>query len=322
MDKSAPDIATILLTGGCGFIGSNLADKLLDQGHRVINLDNLDPFYSSDIKLKNIDRAQQYDHYEFIEGDILDDGLLDQIFSKHDIELVIHLAAKAGVRNSLMHPVAYYQTNVTGTLRILEKMRTHGVRKMVLASSSSVYGNNEKLPFSEEDFVDHPVSPYAATKKATELMAYHYCHLYDFDITCLRFFTVYGRRQRPEMAIANFTNKIIAKQAITVYGDGSSSRDYTYIDDILQGIISSMVHLRGFEVINLGESQTTTLHQLIQLIESNLGQKAVIHRLPMQPGDVMATYADITKAKRVLGYEPTTLIEDGIKKYTDWVKTH
>ena len=308
----------ILITGAAGFIGSHLAERLLTAGHKVIGMDNLDPYYDPAIKKGNLKTAQSHSDYQFFEGDIRDADILHSIFVNNNIDLIVHLAAKAGVRPSLTQAPLYYDVNVTGTLNLLETMRQFEVRKMIFASSSSVYGNNKKVPFSELDPVDHPISPYAATKKSGELMCYNYHHLFDFDIFCLRYFTVYGPRQRPEMAISYFTKNIKDGKSIRVFGDGTSRRDYTYIDDIVQGVCKSIENLSGYEVINLGESATITLTDLIGTIEDVVGKKAIIERLPMQPGDVNQTFADITKARTLLGYNPTTLVRDGIEKYYEW----
>lgn len=308
----------ILVTGGAGFIGSNLVDELLHAKHEVIVIDNFDPFYDPVIKENNILKAQDYDHYHLYRYDITDSNHLSEVFDNHEIEVVIHLAAKAGVRPSIQDPKGYYETNVKGGVNILEECRQHHVNKIVFASSSSVYGNNKKVPFSETDNVDYPISPYAATKKAGELLCYNYHHLYNMNIFCMRFFTVYGRRGRPEMAIAKFTKMIDKGETIPVYGFGEPKRDYTYIDDILQGIIHSIDRVEGYEIFNLGESSTIRLDGLIGLIETGLGKKADKEMLPMQPGDVIETYADISKAKEMLNYNPTTPIEAGIRKYIDW----
>lgn len=310
----------ILITGGAGFIGSNLTDKLLVLGHRVICIDNFDSFYNPEIKRNNIKQALEHDFYTLVEGDIRDAKVLDNIFKTQAIDIVVHLAARAGVRPSIEQPELYYDVNVTGTLTILEAMRRHHVTKMAFASSSSVYGNNDKVPFAETDFVDNPISPYAASKKAGELMCYTYSHLYNFDISCLRFFTVYGPRQRPEMAISLFTNNILNKKPIKMFGDGLTKRDYTYIDDIVQGVERVIENLSGYEVYNLGESQTISLADLVYNIEQAIGTKAIIEQHPMQSGDVNITFADISKAKQKIGYNPTTNIYSGIKKYVDWVK--
>jgi UDP-glucuronate 4-epimerase len=311
---------TVLITGGAGFIGSTIADRLLEEGKKVVVIDNMDDYYDPALKERNIAKAEKSDRYRFYRGDIRDAALLGQIFSENSIELVIHLAAKAGVRPSLVDPELYYDVNVMGTLRLLEAMRSAGVKKLLFASSSSVYGNNKKTPFSESDNVDFPISPYAASKKAGELLCYNYHHLYDFDIFCLRYFTVYGPRQRPEMAISLFTRHIRDGLPIKMFGDGSSARDYTFIDDIVQGVLLAAEKLKGYDIINLGESSTISLKGMIETVEKVVGKKALIEQHPMQPGDVNLTYADISRAREKLGYQPTTDVESGIKKYYNWLE--
>lgn len=310
----------ILVTGGAGFIGSQLVEKLLSEGREVVSLDNFDTFYDPKIKRENIRAAKANKNYTLIEGDIRDVSALQQCFTNKKIEVVVHLAARAGVRPSIQHPELYYDVNVIGTLRLLEAMRSFNVKKFVFASSSSVYGNNVKVPFSESDPVDNPISPYAATKKAGELLCHTYHHLYNFDIYCLRFFTAYGPRQRPEMAIHSFTRNIMDGTPITMYGDGSTRRDYTYVDDIVSGIIRASERVKGYEIVNLGESRTTTLIDLIHIIERGIGKKANIQQMPEQPGDVNITYADIRKAKELLDYNPATSIEGGVNKFVSWIK--
>lgn len=311
----------ILLTGGAGFIGSNLAEQLLAIEHQVLCIDNLDHFYDVEIKKLNIAKALTHPNYTFQKGDIRDKELVEECFINFQPELVIHLAARAGVRPSIQQPALYYSVNIDGTLNLLEAMKNHGVKKMLFASSSSVYGNNKKVPFAETDNVDHPISPYAATKKSGELLCYNYHHLYGLDIFCMRFFSVYGPRQRPEMAISAFTRKILAGTPIQMFGDGSSERDYTYVDDIVQGMLLSMEKLKGYEVLNLGESNTISLANLILTIEKALDKKAIIDELPPQPGDVQITYADISKAKKLIGYQPQTTIQEGVNKYIAWYQS-
>jgi UDP-glucuronate 4-epimerase len=313
---------TILVTGGAGFIGSNLIEKLTNENHNVFCLDNFDTFYDPLIKRQNIEKCLVKSNYTLIEGDIRDKNLLNKIFAENEIELVIHLAARAGVRPSILEPELYYDINVFGTLILLEAMKAANVRRLLFASSSSVYGNNKKVPFSENDNVDFPISPYAATKKAGELLCHTYHNLYGFDIFCLRFFSVYGPRQRPEMAIHNFARKILDGRPISVYGDGTSKRDYTFIDDIVNGTISAMHNLKGYEIINLGESKTYSLNTVVALLEKSLSKKAIINKLPFQPGDVHLTNADITKAKRFLDYNPATSLEDGVSKFINWLRTN
>jgi len=308
----------IIVTGAAGFIGSHLCEKLLSQNHLVLGIDNFDPFYDKRIKEKNLENAFKGNSFKLFEVDILEKSKLSQIFRENQIDLVIHIAAKAGVRPSIKDPIGYYNTNVIGTLNILEVMKKNGVKKMIFASSSSVYGNNNKTPFSETDTVDNPISPYAASKKAGELLCHTYHHLYDFDIYALRFFTVYGPRQRPDLAIHKFSRLIRERKPIPFYGDGSSGRDYTFIDDIIDGIIAALERLKGFEVFNIGESKIILLSQMISVLESALGKKAILERLPLQPGDVQLTYADISKARKMLNYQPKINFEDGIDEFVRW----
>jgi len=310
----------ILVTGGAGFIGSNLVEHLLNEGQRVICLDNFDPYYDVAIKKKNIEIAAKSPKFTFLNADILDSKALTSCFEKHQIDIVIHLAAKAGVRPSLSDPKGYYDVNVSGTLNLLETMKKFGVKKMVFASSSSVYGNNTKIPFSETDIVDFPISPYAATKKAGELLCHTYHHLYDFDIFCLRFFTVYGPRQRPDLAIYKFTKAILNGEPIPFYGDGSNKRDYTHISDIVQGIQAALNNLSGFEIINLGESTPISLSELVNYLEEFTGGKAQLNKLPLQQGDVNITYADIEKARNLIGYSPKMDIHEGFKSFVQWYR--
>ena len=322
------------VTGGAGFIGSHLCEALLRDGRIVLTLDNFDPFYDPKIKQHNIDSIQKMmreeeieaSHFKLIKGDIRDRELLKKIFSElkqYDKAItILHIAAKAGVRPSIDNAPLYTDVNIIGTQNIFEVAKSFGVQKIIYASSSSVYGENKKVPFSEEDNVDSPISPYAMTKKSNELLAHTYHHLYSIDTIGLRFFTVYGPRQRPDLAINKFTRMIDSGEAIPFYGDGSTRRDYTYIDDIIDGVLRALdyieVHDNIYEILNLGESQTTTLRELVSHIENAVGKKAIINHLPLQPGDVPQTYADISKAKRVIGYQPTTLISEGITKYVAW----
>lgn len=308
----------VFVTGCAGFIGSNLIDRLLGLGHEIIGIDNFDSFYNKLIKYSNIENALKNPQFHFMEGDIRDVSFLESCFKHEIIDLVIHLAAKAGVRPSIFNPQSYYDINVIGTLNILECMKAFSVNKMLFASSSSVYGNNHIIPFSETDNVDSPISPYAATKKAGELLCHTYHYLYQFDIFCLRFFTVYGPRQRPDLAIHKFTNQIIQNQTIEIYGDGKTSRDYTYINDIIDGIVKAKEHLKGFNIINLGESKTIDLNTMIEVLENQLGKKAAKKYWPNQLGDVDITFANISKAKEILGYNPSWTIEDGIRAFVKW----
>ncbi|RLD52055.1 MAG: epimerase [Bacteroidetes bacterium] len=308
----------VLVTGGAGFIGSHSCEKLIELGHQVVCLDNFNDYYNPDIKRKNISSLSAGSNFHLMEGDIRDKAFLDTVFTQHKIALVIHLAAMAGVRPSIADPELYYDVNVNGTLFLLESMKKYDVTKLLFASSSSVYGNNKKVPFSETDNVDFPISPYAASKKAGELLCHTYHHLYRFDISCLRFFTVYGPRQRPDLAIHKFTNAIAAGKTIDMYGDGSTARDYTYIDDIVSGIIAAMNHIGGYEIFNLGESQTISLSEMIVTIEKHLDKKANKNYMPMQPGDVNITWANVSKAKMSLGYNPQKDFDDGIVEFIKW----
>ncbi|MGA0559086.1 NAD-dependent epimerase/dehydratase family protein [Larkinella sp. VNQ87] len=309
---------TILLTGGAGFIGSNLGQQLLAEGHQVVCLDNLDTYYDPDIKWSNVQTSLSNPAYQFHQGDIRDTELVNTLFQTYGFEAVIHLAARAGVRPSVQDPALYYDVNVNGTLTLLQAMQRSGVQKMVYASSSSVYGDSPRVPFAENDTADKPLSPYAASKRAAELLCHTFHHLYGFDIFCLRFFTVYGPHQRPEMAISQFTDNILNGKPITVFGDGSTARDYTYVTDIVNGIIQSLNNLQGYEVLNIGGSDPISLAGLVQVIERAVGQTALIDRQPMQPGDVQQTYASIEKAAQLIGYQPAVRIEDGIQRFVDW----
>jgi len=309
---------TILITGGAGFIGSNLVDTLLRLGNKVICYDNFDNFYDRTIKENNIKEALKNPSFILQEADIRSMECLQDCFNEQRPDIVIHLAAKAGVRHSLENPELYYDVNVLGTLNILEAMKKFGIKKMIFASSSSVYGNNKKIPFAEDDPVDTPISPYAATKKASELLCHTYNYLYNIDIFVLRFFTVFGPRQRPDLAIHKFTNLIKEGKPIPFYGDGYESRDYTYIDDIIQGIVKSLEKLKGYEIINLGNSKTIKLFEMVKCIENALQRKAIIEKYPKQPGDVLTTFADISKAKNLIDYSPLTAFNEGVINFIKW----
>jgi UDP-glucuronate 4-epimerase len=312
----------VLVTGGIGFIGSHLCERLLTEGHAIVCLDNFDPFYDPVIKRRNLKEIQEGGggSFQFVEGDIRDKRLVEDLFRRSSFDLIVHLAARAGVRPSIQQPLLYEEVNVTGTLNLLEACREFGVRDLIFGSSSSVYGKNTKVPFAEGDPLDAMISPYAVTKRVGELYCYAYHDLYGLNIFCLRFFTVYGPRQRPEMAIHKFTRLIHEGNKIPVYGNGTSRRDYTYIDDIIGGIMGAINNLRGYDIFNLGESQTTPLRELISLIEGALGKKAEVEELPDQPGDVPITYADIGKARRVLGYDPRVKVEEGVKRFARWFR--
>lgn len=311
----------ILITGAAGFIGSSLTDRLLARGDEVLGFDNFDPFYDRKLKEKNISDALLNKKFKLIEADIRDSEAVNKAFD-FEPDVVVHLAAKAGVRPSIEDPVSYQEVNINGTVNILEAVRNSSCSNVVFASSSSVYGNNKKVPFSEADPVDHPISPYAATKKAGELICHTYHHLFDLNIFCLRFFTVYGPRQRPDLAIRKFTNLISSGKTIKMFGDGSTSRDYTYIDDILQGVVNSIDRCNGFEIFNLGESSPVLLKDLIYCIADKLDLKPDIKVEAMQPGDVDQTYADISKAEKLLDYHPVTDIESGMKSFIKWFRSN
>ncbi|GAB0155854.1 GDP-mannose 4,6-dehydratase [Chryseobacterium sp. Alg-005] len=333
-----------LVTGGSGFIGSHLTEHLLKNGHSVINIDNFDDFYNYEIKIKNtlesVGRPSDFEftdketdiekltflsksnNYTLYYQDIRDKNGLEKIFQAHQVDMVIHLAALAGVRPSIERPLEYEEVNIRGTMNLWELCREYGIKKIICASSSSVYGNNEKIPFAETDNVDHPISPYAATKKCGEILGHVYHQLYHIDMIQLRFFTVYGPRQRPDLAIHKFTKLIAEDQEIPFYGDGTTARDYTYIDDIIDGIIKSISYLENnlniYEIINLGESEVINLSEMLSTIENTLDKTANKKVLPMQPGDVQKTNADIAKAKTLIGYQPDTHFQNGIKKFVEW----
>ncbi len=313
---------TILVTGCAGFIGSHTTEALLNRGKKVVGIDNFDPYYSREIKEKNLSSFINHNNFVFSEIDITQKDSLKNL--PQDIDKVIHLAAKAGVRPSIEDPEGYINTNINGTRNILAWMLHRNIKKLVFASSSSVYGENKKLPFAETDNVDFPISPYAFTKKANELMNYTWHHLYDMDMINLRFFTVYGPRQRPDLAICKFAGKISNNEPIHIYGDGTTGRDYTYIDDIVQGILASLHYVgqkdKVYEIINLGNSSPVQLNHLVDTIYKLMGKEKNIIHDPMQPGDVSYTYADITKAKELLNYHPGTSMEDGLRKFLDWQK--
>ncbi len=316
----------ILVTGGAGFIGSHLIDRLLSLGESVINIDNFNDFYDLKIKENNIEGHFKYgNQYKLIREDITNISFLKHFLKNEKIDAIVHLAARAGVRPSIEIPYQYQLDNVIGTQNILDFAKEKGIKNLVLASSSSVYGNNTKTPFSELDNVDNPISPYAATKKTNELQAYTYHYLFGMNIIMLRFFTVYGPRQRPDLAIHKFTKLMLEGKSLPFYGDGSTSRDYTYIDDIIQGILLSLNynfnHIDVYEIFNLGNNKPVTLKDMVKTIELNLNLEARLDIKPMQQGDVIITYADIKKAQRLLGYKILTPFKDGIKKSIPWIKS-
>ena len=314
---------SILITGAAGFIGSHLADRLLDEGEwRVTVVDDFNDFYSPAIKRRNVMPHQAKPAYKLYTADIRQKAALEHIFAEQQFDCIVHLAARAGVRPSLSEPQLYVETNINGTMNLLELARQHKVPQFVFGSSSSVYGVNEKVPFSETDPIFNPISPYAATKAAGELLCHTYSHLYGLRCICLRFFTVYGARQRPDLAIHKFAGLISEGKPIPVFGDGTTRRDYTYIDDIIAGVRAAIDYDKtDYEVINLGESRTVELGELIGLLEKELDMQAVIERQPMQPGDVPQTFADISKARRLLGYDPQTPIEQGIQLFVKWFRS-
>lgn len=310
----------ILVTGGAGFIGSHFVDRLLREGQwNVSVVDDFNDFYDPVIKRMNVRLHESSSSYELFKTDIRDKTSLEKVFRKSAFQCIVHLAARAGVRPSLQQPLLYTKTNVEGTLNLLELAKEHNIRQFIFGSSSSVYGINAKVPFSEDDPIRQPISPYAATKAAGELLCHTYSHLYGMRCVCLRFFTVYGPRQRPDLAIHKFARLISEDKPIPVFGDGSTRRDYTFVDDIIAGVRSAIDYDKSdYEVINLGESRTVELSELIALLEKELGIEAKIDRQPLQPGDVPQTYADIAKARRLLGYDPQTQIEEGIRKFVEW----
>ncbi|MDP6201509.1 MAG: SDR family NAD(P)-dependent oxidoreductase [Candidatus Marinimicrobia bacterium] len=309
---------TVLVTGGSGFIGSQLVDRLLNDGNSVVCLDNLNDFYNPRIKDLNRSTHYDFDRYSFVKGDIRDPDQINKIFKENDIEVVIHLAAMAGVRPSLKDPKLYTDVNINGTQNLLETMNDFDVQKFLFASSSSVYGNNKKTPFSEDDIVDYQISPYGATKKMGEIMCYTYHHLSGIPTTGLRFFTVYGPRQRPEMAIHKFTRLMKNNKPIPFFGDGSTARDYTFIDDIINGILASMNKVDTYAIYNLGNSEPVKLDELVHVIGEQSGREPILDRQPLPEGDVMQTYADVSRAQSRLDYIPKVSIDDGIRKFIDW----
>ncbi len=310
-----------LVTGGAGFIASHLCDALLAEGGSLVVIDDFNDFYDPSIKHSNI--AGILDRITLIKGDIRDAELVEELFAKHRFDKVFHFAARAGVRPSIAMPRLYLSTNIDGTLNLLEACRIHGVKHFVFSSSSSIYGVNPKVPFSEDDPVQRTISPYAASKLAGEQLCSNYSHLHGIRCICLRFFTVYGPRQRPDLAISKFTRNILADESIDQYGDGSSARDYTYIDDIIQGVMAAGHYTASdFEIINLGGSAANTLAHLISDLEEILGKKATIRHLPAQPGDVPLTFADVSKARHLLSYTPATPLKQGLQRYVEWVRSH
>ena len=308
-----------VVTGAAGFIGSHLTERLLKDGWAVVGVDNFDDFYDPAIKWRNLAACIANEDFTLVEADIRDRASMERAISD-DTDVVIHLAARAGVRPSIEQPELYTDVNINGTVVLLEIARERGLKRFIFASSSSVYGNNEKVPFSEDDNVDFPISPYAATKKAGELICHTYHHLYDISMICLRFFTVYGPRQRPDLAIHKFARLIEAGEPVPVYGDGTMMRDFTYIDDIIHGVIASIGRCTGYDIYNLGESQPICVNDLISELEDALGKKAIRNHLPLQPGDVDRTYADVARAEKELGYRRTTDIRTGLAQFVAWLR--
>jgi len=315
-----PDEGPILITGAAGFIGSHLSERLVARGERVVGIDNFNDFYDPAMKRHNVEGLLAGDAFTLVEGDIRDAAALRRAFAEHAPAAVVHLAAMAGVRPSLQDPSHYHDVNCTGTARLLEAAREAGCARVVFGSSSSVYGGNTKVPFHEDDEVLRPVSPYAATKRAGELTCYTFHHLYEMDVACLRFFTVYGPRQRPEMAIHKFVRLVEADRPLPVFGDGTTERDYTYVDDVLDGIVKALDRSRGYRIYNLGESRTISLRGLVDAIGRAVGRTPRIDWQPMQPGDVVRTYADVGRARAELGYDPRVGLEEGLERFVAWYR--
>lgn len=313
---------TYLITGGAGFIGSHLADKLLKEGNKVIVVDNFCDFYNPKIKEDNVKHNLNNANYTLKRIDIRNREELAKAFDEVNVDVVIHLAAMAGVRPSIDNPIYYQEVNCVGTQNILEEMKAHNVKKLVMASSSSVYGNCKEVPFKEDMVVDFAISPYAATKKANEVMTHVYHKLFDFNVIMLRFFTVFGPRQRPDLAINKFTRLMLNNEPIPMFGDGTTSRDYTYVEDIVGGIEKSIEYVNNnkdvYEILNLGNSSPVSLKEMIDTIAEVLNKTPNIEELPMQPGDVERTFADISKANRLIGYEPKTSFKQGIENFVKW----
>lgn len=308
----------IIVTGGAGFIGSHLVTALLEKGEKVVVIDDFNGFYDPLLKRENIQPFLNNPGFRLYEADIRDKAKVFEIFAAEQCDAVCHLAARAGVRPSIEDPLLYEEVNCVGTLNLLEASRINKVKNFVFASSSSVYGINSKVPFSEEDPITCPISPYATTKRSGELMCFTYSHLYKLPATCLRFFTVYGERGRPDMAVAKFTRLIRDGKEIQVYGDGTARRDFTYVGDIINGVLNSIYKQSAYEIINLGGANTIEVNRLIELIEENLGRKAVVRYQGVAPGDVPITYADVAKAKRLIGFEPKVVIDEGVARYVRW----
>ena len=317
---------TYLITGGAGFIGSTLAERLINEGNKVVVIDNFCDYYDPFLKERNIKNVILNSNYKLYKADIRDREAIKKVMDENDIDVIVHLAAMAGVRPSIENPILYQEVNGMGTQNVLEEAHLHNIKSLVMASSSSVYGNTKEVPFREDMIVDFAISPYAATKKANEVMAHVYHHLYNMNILMLRFFTVYGPKQRPDLAINKFTRLMLENSEIPMYGDGTTARDYTYVDDIVDGIIKScdyvLNHENVYEILNLGNSSPVSLKEMIETIGRVLNIEPNIKELPMQPGDVDITYASIEKAQKLIRYNPQTSFEDGIKKFVDWYKNN
>lgn len=311
-------MAAILVTGAAGFIGSHVAERLLNRGEQVVGLDNFDPYYPRPMKERNLRAAREHPNFRFVEADLRDAEAVCKLFAHFRPDRVAHLAAKAGVRPSIQAPVAYAETNIVGTLNLLQACAEYPIQHFVFASSSSVYGEAARVPFSEADRTDSPESPYAATKKAGEMLCYTSHRLLGLPITCLRFFTAFGPRQRPDLAIHKFVRLIAAGEPIPFFGDGSASRDYTYVEDIADGVLAALDYPSGYEIYNLGHSEPVSLQAMVETIERVMGKRAALDRQPDQPGDVRTTYADISKARQRLGYEPKMPFEEGIRRFVSW----
>ena len=314
----------ILVTGAAGFIGSNLVERLLERGDTVVGIDNFDPFYSPAEKRRNLEASLAHPGFRLVQTDCADLAGMEAALGDGGFDVIVHLAAKAGVRPSIQQPAAYTRANIVGTQSMLELARSRGIERVVFGSSSSVYGDSARVPFSESERADQPISPYAATKRACELLCHTYHHLFGTGIIALRFFTVYGPRQRPDLAIRKFGTLMLKGQPVPMFGDGSMERDFTWIDDILQGVLAAVDRTRAipgeYRVINLGESRTTSVTRLIALLARALDVEPRVERLPPQPGDVQRTFADVSRARELLGYAPTTPIEEGIPRFVEWLR--
>jgi UDP-glucuronate 4-epimerase len=317
---------TILITGAAGFIGSHLSQRLIGEGHRVVAIDNFNDFYDPAFKRRNVQTVLDSvpaDTFTLTEGDIRDRQTVMDLFAAHEVDHVIHIAAMAGVRPSIENPKLYTEVNLDGTVNLLDAAAAHGVKRFLFASSSSVYGNNDKVPFAEDDPVEHPISPYAATKRAGELLCHTYHHLYNMPIACLRFFTVYGPRQRPDLAISKFLQLVAKGESIPMFGDGSTSRDYTFVDDIVDGICASLdrIEQHGYRIWNLGGSSPITLKDMIATIGKVVGKEPVIDQQPMQPGDVDRTWCDTSRIEKELDYKPAVSFEEGVARQWAWIQS-